>query len=86
MSLQAIVTKYIGPTGVRQSRVKASALAGSVTIKWQDDLNPEDNHKAAAMELVAKFDWRHGRWIAGGLPDGGMVWCCDANGVESFRR
>ena len=33
---QAIVTKYLGPTKSRGSRVKATASAGSITLAWND--------------------------------------------------
>jgi hypothetical protein len=65
---QAIVTKYIGPTNVRGSRVKATAAAGSVTLSWDCALNSEDNHAKAAEALANKYKWR-GRWFGGGMPD-----------------
>ncbi len=66
---QAITTKYIGPTNVKGSRVKATAAAGSVTLHWDDSLNPDNNHTAAALALANKFGWS-GRWHGGGNPDG----------------
>ena len=69
---QAITTKYFGPTNTRGSRVKAQAQAGSVTIHWDYALNSDDNHKAAAKALMAKFEWDKHSVIAGSgeLPDG----------------
>lgn len=64
---QAIVTKYLGPTNFRGARVKATADAGSVIIPWNDALNVDENHDAAARALAIKFGWS-GRWYAGGLP------------------
>ena len=64
---QAIVTKYIGPTNFRGSRIKASAYAGSVTIEYDAGLSTEANHLAAARKLAEKFKWR-GKWVAGGMP------------------
>lgn len=70
--MQAIVTKYLGPTNFRGSRVKASAQAGSIIINWDDALNSEENHDLAANKLAIKFGWlQHSRFIGyGELPDG----------------
>lgn len=70
--LQAIVTKYLGPSNVRGSRIKASAAAGSVTVSYNHALNSEDNHLAAAETLARKYGWldNHGAALhAGGMPD-----------------
>ncbi len=72
LSFQAITTRYHGPTDVRGSRVKATAAAGSITIHWDNALNSDGNHIAAAKALAKKFDWS-GEWHYGGLPDGAMV-------------
>ena len=73
---QAIVTKYIGPSNVRGSRIKATAAAGSVTIHVDDSLNIDENHALAAEALANKFKWR-GAWFGGGMPnDSGYCWVC----------
>lgn len=64
---QAIVTRFLGPTDYRGARVKASADAGSVTLSWDDSLDVADNHRAAALALVAKLEWS-GEWIGGSMP------------------
>lgn len=69
---QAIVTKYIGPTNNRGSRVKASCDAGSVTISWDHELDTAGNHRQAALALAAKLDWV-GDW-RGGSVDAGYVY------------
>lgn len=66
---QAITTKYLGPTNVRGSRVKATAAAGSLTLNWDVALNSDQNHIAAAKALAEKFDWGGAEWHGGGLPD-----------------
>lgn len=73
----AIVTTYIGPTNFRGSRVKATApdtahdgqRAFSVTLSWDDALNPEQNHDAAASALALKYQWS-GTWNRGSLHRG----------------
>ena len=68
MIRQAIVTKFIGPTNFRGSRVKATAAAGTVTVSWDHSLNPEQNHSLAAETLATKYNWQ-GSWYGGGLPN-----------------
>jgi hypothetical protein len=72
--MQAIVTKYIGPSNVKGSRVKATASAGSVTLHWDDSLNSDQNHCAAARALAVKFGWDYGTYHVGWMPDGSRVW------------
>jgi hypothetical protein len=64
---QAITTQYFGPGNVRGARVKATAAAGSITLGWDNALNIEQNHIAAARALASKFDWK-GRYHGGALP------------------
>ncbi len=64
---QAIVTKYIGPSNTKGSRIKATAAAGSVTLHLDNSLNIEDNHALAALALANKYAWR-GTWHMGGMP------------------
>jgi hypothetical protein len=40
---QAIVTKFLGPTDHRGSRIKATAEAGSITVSWDHGLGVEEN-------------------------------------------
>jgi hypothetical protein len=62
---QAIETKYLGPTNFRSGRIKARAWAGSVTMPYDHALNAEDNHRAAALLLQAKYGWK-GTFAQGG--------------------
>ena len=67
---QSISTKYLGATDRRGSRVKARSSSGlSLTLSWDDALDVDDNHRAAALALATKLKWQ-GRWIAGGDRDG----------------
>lgn len=68
--MQAITTKYIGPTNFKGSRV--SAVSGSglrKTIEWDDALNQEQNHRAAAQALCDKLGWNW-KFVTGGTKDG----------------
>ena len=69
MLTQAIVTKYLGPTNFRGSRIKATAAAGSITVHYPHALNPDKAHAFAASQLAEKFNWV-GVWYAGGMPSG----------------
>ena len=63
---QAIMTKYLGPTLRRPSRIVAQADAGRVVVSCRFDLSNEDNHKAAARTLMFKLGW-NGKFITGGI-------------------
>lgn len=78
--MQAILTKYLGATDTKGSRVKAICAAGSVTRAWDSALSVEDNHRAAACALVHELDWTvksgyEGQWVGGCLPNGDYAYC-----------
>jgi hypothetical protein len=62
--MQAIETKYLGPTNHRGARIKASCHAGQVTISRDCAMNIDDNHRAAARALITKLGW-FGSWVSG---------------------
>lgn len=70
--MQAITTKFHGPTNTRGARVSARAQDGRITIRWDYSLGTDGNHDAAAHALAEKFGWLRddSRLIGGGLPDG----------------
>lgn len=81
-----ILTKYLGPTNTRGSRVKATSGSGvSVVLPWDHELDSDQNHAAAAMALCAS------RWgmspdevtLRGGCHDGcdGFAWTVSRRGV-----
>ena len=55
--MQAITTKYQGPTNNRDSRIKAECEAGSVYVSWDYGIGYEENHAAARDALVNKLGW-----------------------------
>lgn len=78
--MQAIQTKYLGPTDTRGSRIRAVCEAGSVTVGYDHSLNAEGNHKAAAKALCEKLGWipvpgqnKHTLPTSGVLKDGSWV-------------
>lgn len=53
--MTAILTKYLGPTNHRGSRVKATLPSGkSLTLGWDCALNSEENHELAAKAIASK--------------------------------
>jgi hypothetical protein len=71
--MQAILTKYLGPTNHRGSRIVAWCQAGRLTFAWDDALSVDQNHDAVARGLAQKLGWledTHGRLAGGGLPNG----------------
>jgi hypothetical protein len=74
--MQAIITKYFGPTNSRGSRIKATCAAGSVTISYPHELSGQACHRAAADALVQKMGWNdahYGGLMGGQLPSGEYV-------------
>lgn len=71
--MQAIQTRYLGPTNSRGSRIKAWAAAGSVTIDYPHELSGQACHRKAAEALIKKLGWddeHYGGLLGGQLPSG----------------
>lgn len=76
--MQSIETRFIAPASVKGARIKAIASGGAfITLSWDDALNTDANHDAAAHALILKMGWNdRGIWHSGGLKDGGNVYVC----------
>jgi hypothetical protein len=73
--MQAITTKYIGPTNFRGSRIKASCPAGSITLPYDYSEN-DGGHYLAAVALIKKLGWQeHGTWYRGDTSTGHVYVC-----------
>ena len=72
--MKAILTKYLGPTDRRGSRIKATdGDLNAITISYDDaSSNP---HRDAAIALCAKMGW-HGLMAQGGTPEGDVFVFC----------
>lgn len=82
---QVIVTKWLGPTTHKGSRVKAICAAGSATRGWSYHLSSSENHVAAARELMNKLGW-HGELIGGDMPRGnGCAFVILRNEVSALK-
>lgn len=81
--MQTIETTYLRPTNYRGSRVVARSASGkAVVLAWDDRINSEDNHTAAAKALCKKLDW-HGD-VCGGHTKRGMVWVFASSAFYHF--
>lgn len=67
--MQAIETKYYGPTNHRGSRVRAKAQVGTLWHDWDYSLSADENHTAAARALADAWGWA-GEWNGGSNADG----------------
>lgn len=69
--MQAIITKFLGPTNNRGSRYKATAAYSkkSVTVSADYSKGLDANHDRACLELCKVMGW-HGK-IVSAVGDGG---------------
>lgn len=68
--MYVIVTKYLGYTDTKSSRIKATTNdKQSVTIEYDQGLSQQSNHDNAAHKLALKLN-RKGSYVRGAHPDG----------------
>lgn len=66
----AILTRYLGPTNYRGSRIVVTSGNGHrLVVSWDDALDVSENHAMAARKLCEKMGWT-GELASGGLKDG----------------
>lgn len=65
--MQAIETKFLGPTNTKGARIKASAQSGSVIVPYEYQ-GVDEEHDQALRALVTKLEW-WGVWARGGKAD-----------------
>lgn len=53
--MQAIITKFYGPTNCRGARIKASCDRGSLFFSYPYEMSGDKCHIAAVDALIAKF-------------------------------
>lgn len=75
--MQAIETRYLGPTNFRGARIKATCQAGSVTVAYAYESGGSDAaHDIAARAMIENKGW-FGVWVRGHKADGtGCVYVC----------
>lgn len=52
---QAIITKFLRPTNMRPSRIKATGWRGNVTVPYNHEISAIENYQAAVQALCDKF-------------------------------
>lgn len=84
--MQAIRTKYHGPTDTKCSRISAQCEAGRIYVSYDHALNIEGNHKAACDALVKKLGWNtdHYADMVGGEFDGATYWVFDDKRLKAI--
>lgn len=73
--MQAVQTRYLGPTNSHGSRIKATCQAKSIIRPRDYSANIEDDHRNVARELILAMGW-YGHWVQGCLPTGDYAFCC----------
>lgn len=54
--MQAIITKYHGPSNTQPARIIAKCWLGRVVHNWNCELGLMGNHTAAAAKLIIKLN------------------------------
>lgn len=76
--MQALLTKYHGPTNTRGARLTAKAAAGSTSVPYDHGADFETNHRIASKALLVKLGWTPGNgytpFVGGCLPSGDYAW------------
>jgi hypothetical protein len=75
--MQAIRTRYHGPTNTRGTRITATCEAGSLTMPFDYSLNDEGNHAKAAQLMIKRLGWS-GVFL-GGQFDGDCYWVANSD-------
>lgn len=60
---QTILTRFLGPTNHRGSRIKATAWRESVTVPYPHEMDTGRAHRAAAEALCDKLADGEGTWL-----------------------
>lgn len=70
-SRQAITTSFRGPTDSHDTRIIARCEAKRIAVRWDDHLDQEGNHAAAALELMDQLGWsERNDLVMGGTREG----------------
>ena len=72
--MQAITTKYHGPTNSRGSRITATTESGiKHSQSYKHELNADENHADAAEALARRLGWLERNDLVGGSIKGGYA-------------
>lgn len=70
--MRALITKFVGPTNTKGSRIQVKGWMNSAYYAWDHSLSVEENHAIAAGHYV--FDLNKGR-------DGDYKWSIVSGGA-----
>ena len=83
--MQAITTRFHGPTDAKGARITARCAAGRMTSAYTYECLSQD-HMRACYLLLAKLGWG-GEWVGGGLPSGdGDAFVCTSHFADMARN
>ena len=68
--MQAIETRYCGPTDASGARIGAACADGSLHVSYDHSLDPEENHYAAVKALCDELGWDAAKFFGGRLASG----------------
>ena len=74
--MQAIRTRYHGPTNTRGTRITATCEAGSLTLPRDYSLDIGEDHARVAQALVQRLGWTG--VYHGGEFGGDYYWACES--------
>jgi hypothetical protein len=85
--MQAIRTRYHGPTNTRGARFSAKCEAGSIYMPYAHGLNTAGNHAAACKALVKKLGWDDDGYghMVGGQFAGDTYWVFDDKRLSALK-
>lgn len=74
--MQAIRTRYIGPTNHHGARYSAQCDAGRIVVVAVQELDVPANHEHAAQALAQRLGWLDNgrRMVGGSLPGNDYAW------------
>lgn len=74
--MQAVRTRYFGPTNSRGSRIQAKCEAKAIFVPCAQELNHDENHRMACKALLQQLGWRFGTHggMVGGMFNGDYYW------------
>lgn len=76
--MQAIETRYLGPTNHRGARIKATTASGiSKTVPYDHALSGMACHWEAARALAESLGWSAGEYVGGGTKSGYVFIACE---------
>jgi hypothetical protein len=70
--MQAIQTKYIGPSNTKGSRISVTAMGNKnrIYVPYDHEHDEHKMHEVAMKKFLDKYDWPKGKWAQGGTENG----------------